>query len=553
MGPSVECRLVNDLLALDCLPSGPKAEVLCSTLLSGCRARAVLLFGYDDRDGAWRLQGSSGLSKVEQSAVASGWVLSPPSIWQKIRCDMKLPTTEGLIRCIQGLDLPRSIDPAHLRHLRLALNDRGSRLLLVLPDPSDPASGCSNDDWEFITRVLALLLRHGELQDRLSEWESALEQDRSNLVALLEILDSVSRASPINNLYESTVDVLQKITAAEAVVLRRYDRINSCFHLVAERGLSADLRSKILCVAAKPIFADLLREQKADFRPTINREAWDLGYRQVVSVPLISSHEVVGSLSFLDRSERPPSVDQLQWLELLGRCVGLMIHQVQQAEDQRENAILQERSHLAREIHDGLAQLLGTLQLLIEEQRSLLEEGDVPAALDLSERLALLAGDAYGSVREEILALHDEATLQGGLRGFLESYVLRYERQWGISCAIEVEDGGIQAGLDIHPAVQSQLARIIQEALANVRRHAGATKVRVGVRTDDGNVEVLVEDDGSGFDTDKIPPSAYGLRIMQERAISVGGVISVNSAPRAGTVLKVVVPCSSPVGCGEVP
>lgn len=337
--------------------------------------------------------------------------------------------------------------------------------------------------------------------------------------------------------------MLQRITKADAVVLRRYDQVHESFHLVAERGLSTDLKNKILYVAKKPIFTNMLRDLKADFRPTINREAWDLGYRQVVSVPLISSQQVVGSVSLLDRSGRKPSAGELRWLELLGRCVAMLIHQVQQAENRRENAILQERTHLAREIHDGLAQMLAAIKLLLEEQRTLLKEGNISAALDLTNHLGLLAEDAYSSIREEILALHDEDILDNGLQAYIEDYLERFENQWGIACTLEVDsqsDEPLEQGL--HPTVQSQLIRILQEGLANVRRHAGAMHVRVWFQNNEGDLRVLVEDDGSGFDTDRIPPSAYGLRIMHERAISVGGTIAVRSNSLEGTTLEIVVP-----------
>lgn len=427
--------------------------------------------------------------------------------------------------------------------MRVVHNDGGTRLLLFLNgcDHEPPDSDCV--EWQLASRVLGLLLKQWELREDILRQESTLEQNRSNLVALLDILNSATSASPVTNLYESTVDALQKITRADAVVLRRYDDLNGCLHLVAERGLSPELRQKIQCVAERPIFVDMLREKKAGVRPTINPEAWDLGYIQAVSVPLVASERVVGSVSLMDRSGNPPSVDELRWLEILGRCVALMIRQVHQAEAQWETAVLQERSHLAREIHDGFAQSLAALQLLIEQQRSHLEEGDVEAALDVSARLSSLADDAYCSVRQEILALHDEATFESGLRGFLEGYLPRFERQWGIECRADLQaDHDASEAFDLHPGVQSQLTRIIQEALANVRKHAGATKVRVKVRSLGGEIRVTVEDDGKGFDLDRIPPGAYGLRIMQERAISVGGAITVKSMQDRGTLLEVVVP-----------
>jgi nitrate/nitrite-specific signal transduction histidine kinase len=546
--------LVKDLLTLGSLAPVRDPNALCALILSACRARAVLLFSYDRRDQSWQLQACSGLDPGEQAVAASEWRLPPPSAWRVTPGGMSIPSAAGSDPNVRGRSLPSAPASMGPGDVRVAHNDDATRLLLLQADPADEGSTLTASEWELADRILGLLLRQWELQDDLTDQERTLEQNRTNLVALLDILNSVSRVSPINDLYESTVDVLQKITHADAVVLRRYDEVNECLHLVAERGLSADLRAKIQCVAERPVFIEMLRGKRAGVRPTVNPEAWDLGYVQAISVPLVASERVVGTVSLLDRSGLPPSVDELRWLEVLGRCVALMIHQVHQAEAQRERAVLEERSHLAREIHDGFAQSLAALQLLIAQQRSALEAGDVKAALDVSGRLSLLAEDAYTSVREEILALHDEATFEGGLRGFLERYLPRFERQWGIECRAEFEPPENDAAPpNLHPAVQSQLTRIIQESLANVRKHAHAGRVCVRVQSRATEVQVSVEDDGSGFDMERIPAEAYGIRIMQERAISVGGAITFRSTQEHGTVLEVVVPANRAVAGGESP
>jgi signal transduction histidine kinase len=535
--------LVENLLALGALSPAQDPSALCTLLMSACHAQAVLLFAYDKQRESWRLQASSGLGIDEQDAVSRCWHLPAPSVWGRVPSGTCLSALAEWVEATRGTSLPTVVDPNSLHYVRMVRNNDRTRLLFLLTDPSPEVNEPDFDEWQLITRILGLLLKQSELQDEKCEQESTLEQNRSNLVTLLDILNSACGESPVNNLYESTVDALQRITHADAVVLRRYDDVNGCLHLVAERGLSPELKAKIQCVAERPIFKDLLREKRAGVRPTINPEAWDLGYIQAVSVPLVASERVVGSVSLMDRSGDPPSVDKLRWLEILGRCVALMIRQVHQAEVQWENAVLQERSHLAREIHDGFAQSLAALQLLIEEQQAQLEEGDIQSALDLSSHLRLLADDAYSSVREEIQALHDEGTFEGGLRGFLDGYLPRFEHHWGIECQADLEpnDGALDV-LNLHPAVQSQLTRIIQEALANVRKHSGASRVRVMVRSLEGELRVSVEDDGKGFEMERIPAGTYGLRIMQERAISVGGAITISSSQDRGTLLEVVVP-----------
>jgi len=549
-----EATIIRDLLTLGSLAPASEPNALCTLLLSATHARAILLYRYSRYDQVWRLQGSSGLGKSEPDSCSEEPGLPLPSAWQAISSGQSLIDLHRRAGIEARGVLPPSFASTKPASIRVFRNDVGTRVLLLSTNHEGEEPTSSTDYWTIVARVLGLLLRLWDLQEDLNEQERNVEQYRTNLVALLDILNSVSGTCPINNLYESTVDMLQKITRADAVVLRRYDEINGLLRLVAERGLSDELKQKIKCVAERPVFIDMFREKRAGVRPTVNPEAWDLGYMQATSVPLVASEKVVGSVSLLDRSGKYPSVDELRWLEVLGRCVGLMIHQVHEAESQWETAVLQERSHLAREIHDGFAQSLAGLQLLLEEQRSLLQDGDIDGALDVSGQLGLLADDAYSSVREEILALHDEASYEGGLDGFLNDYLPRFQRQWGIQCHVEVApyDDGSES-LDLQPAVQSQLTRIIQEALANVRKHAGATKVRVRVEGKHGEVHISIEDDGRGFDMKSIPTGAYGLRVMQERANGVGGNISIRSTPEHGTLLEVVLPTNFVALHGETP
>jgi signal transduction histidine kinase len=90
------------------------------------------------------------------------------------------------------------------------------------------------------------------------------------------------------------------------------------------------------------------------------------------------------------------------------------------------------------------------------------------------------------------------------------------------------------------PDVQVALYRVVQEALNNVAKHAHATRIELGLRCGDGEVEVCIDDDGRGFEQDRVLADHFGLRIMRERADAIGATLAVHSQPGHGTQVRVL-------------
>jgi PAS domain S-box-containing protein len=216
--------------------------------------------------------------------------------------------------------------------------------------------------------------------------------------------------------------------------------------------------------------------------------------------------------------------------------------QAQILEQQRALAMLQEREQLARELHDTLGQVFAFVNTQGQTVRRLLSRGDVARADELVARLVEVAREADIDIRESILGLR-ETLSERGLFPALAHYLWQYERHYGIRAELIVSD--ILTDTAFEPRVAVHLLRIVQEALTNVRKHAGARSVRVAFAVEAGQATVTVQDDGQGFDPgarDIGSGSRVGLRVMRERATEVGGTVRVDSAPGQGTCVTVEVP-----------
>ncbi len=219
------------------------------------------------------------------------------------------------------------------------------------------------------------------------------------------------------------------------------------------------------------------------------------------------------------------------------------------ARQARQEAIAEERQRLARELHDGLAQVLGYLNTKMMAIRLLLARGQNEKAAGQLQELEQTSRGLFRDIRQSIL---DLKTPVGGERSFaeaLEDYLLRVHGQSGIPVALDL--GGGQ-GLTLDAETELQLLRIVQEALANVRNHAGATRAWVCLEPNGGREAALtVADNGRGFDlaANHNSDGHFGLSTMRERAEVIGGTLTVASAPGAGT--KVIVKFPLAGGAGE--
>jgi signal transduction histidine kinase len=221
-------------------------------------------------------------------------------------------------------------------------------------------------------------------------------------------------------------------------------------------------------------------------------------------------------------------------------------------EQQWAEATLQERELLAQELHDGIAQNLGFLTLQAQAARLYLRSGQGDAALDSLDRLAEVALAMQGNTRGLIGDLLTVSQPSEGLCSVMRRAVGHFQETTGLPTDLELAEDldAICNSEALPPVAGVQLLRILQEALANVRKHAGGpSRIRVTLAADGGHLQMKVMDNGPGFDPAQGSGGKhYGLQVMSQRAERIGGQLAVHSAPGQGTRVEVSVPLDGNTG-----
>ncbi|MFQ5861357.1 MAG: sensor histidine kinase [Dehalococcoidia bacterium] len=206
------------------------------------------------------------------------------------------------------------------------------------------------------------------------------------------------------------------------------------------------------------------------------------------------------------------------------------------------DAIVEERRWLRREIHDGVAQALNYLNLKTKLVSNAMSAKNAEQALEGLQEIRKVIQDTYLEIRESLDQLSSGATVRP-LVSTLAEYIQEYTQKHGI----EVHLDAPETLMNLSPLAEVQMLRITQEALTNVRKHAQATKVRVKLEDTKEGVELTVKDNGHGFsiaEYEKDSTGSHGLRIIKERAQSLGGWIAIATAPGEGTEIRASFPAA---------
>lgn len=256
---------------------------------------------------------------------------------------------------------------------------------------------------------------------------------------------------------------------------------------------------------------------------------------------LVSGGNILGALVMIAQPRGRFGPAQAPFFSAIAHQAALAISNAQLHAQVQQLAILDERYRLSREIHDGLAQTLGSLGWQLDHLDLLLESGDVRAARDVLAGTRQATREAYMDVREAIDGLRLAADHASGLASVLAEYVEDFEDRSGIETAFQAS--APVTPVTVAPEAELQLLRIAQEGLTNVRKHASARHAWVTLQVGIDQIELTVADDGRGFDP-RLPRGRQhvGLAGMRERAHTLGGTVTLATSPGQGTRLTVTVP-----------
>jgi len=237
---------------------------------------------------------------------------------------------------------------------------------------------------------------------------------------------------------------------------------------------------------------------------------------------------------FLDG--HPPQTWESELIQTLANLIGTSLSLKRQREQDHRLLLLDERTIIARELHDSLAQALSYMKLQVSRMQTLIRRGESMENLEaVTAELREGLNNAYRQLRELLttfrLQIHD-----AGLEQELQDTALEFSRRGDFHVEFQVE----RLAFQLSASEQIHLLQITREALSNCVRHAHAENAWLCLRQIGETVELLVEDDGRGFSRDFDTRQHHGLSIMHERARSLNGVLHVNHRSPQGTLIHLV-------------
>jgi two-component system nitrate/nitrite sensor histidine kinase NarX len=254
-------------------------------------------------------------------------------------------------------------------------------------------------------------------------------------------------------------------------------------------------------------------------------------------VPLNSRSRTLGIITLFSAEPASFSPEIMQLLACIGHQLGVAVENARYHQSVEQIAILEERTRISRELHDSLAQTLGWLSIKTEILEEDLHLGEIEKSAADMKAIRRVVRDACYDVRESIDGLRSRPT--GDLTVTAAAWISEFRQRSGLITDFRAMDGGMR----LSPIIETELLRILQEALTNVRKHAQAKRVQIDLHIKGSCAELVIEDDGRGFEYMADQDAGhFGLRIMRERAERLGGSFQIDTTREEGTHITVLLP-----------
>jgi two-component system nitrate/nitrite sensor histidine kinase NarX len=383
------------------------------------------------------------------------------------------------------------------------------------------------------------------LEAKVSEKTALLEEKRERMEALYDVTSLVATATSLQDLAQGFTQRVARVAHADGVALRWSDEANRRFLLLASQGLPEAMRDGEACVIAgdchcgaptAPGGARVIPIHSLE--PSAMKHCAHAGFKAVVSVPIRLHERLMGELNLFFHAHANPSEAERSLLEALTAHLASGMENLRLSALSKEAAVAQERTFIARELHDSIAQSLAFLKIQVQLMRDALASHDMVAVDKTLGEIDVGVRESYGDVRELLMHFRTRTNAED-IEPALITTLRKFEHQTGLQTHFTMQGNG----LPLAPDVQVQVLHIVQEALSNVRKHANAAEVWVDVQQHPA-WRFEVRDDGEGFAADAAAPGEthVGLRIMGERAQRIGAQLSLDSTPGGGTTVILTLP-----------
>ncbi len=394
--------------------------------------------------------------------------------------------------------------------------------------------------------LVGALFFYGAVFTVLDQMQSKLERGNRELAALREAGLDVTAHLGLDTVLRKVVDLACNLIGTRYGALSVVDKKGRVRTFVTS-GLSSEEIEKIgLPPVGKGLLGLMLREGQRLRIADVTQDSRAAGFpphhpsmRSLLAMPIVCRGPLGGNLYLSEKIDGEAfTAEEEDTLARFATQAAIAVDNAYLHSQVRSLAVAEERLHIAHELHDGQAQVLAYVNTKAQAVQEFLRHGNTEKASEQLAQLAAAAREVYSDVREGILGLRAMVDAEHSLTDALRQHVETWQDQCGIRAELVI-DGEPH----LTPDIELQILRIVQEALANVRKHSEATQAEIQVDVLPHGVRVEVADDGVGFELDASGRPAgrprFGLSTMRERAEAIGAQFKLQSASGSGTRVAV--------------
>lgn len=381
-----------------------------------------------------------------------------------------------------------------------------------------------------------------DMQNQVQIQTQFISQKTHSLEIIYDVAASINVSRDLDDLLTRFLHTLKGVVNARAAVVRLVTE-DQQMRLVASTGLDDEVISREQLIPASTcLCGSAYDEGTVQYQPDISKCDKIIGHSffdddnvGMIAVPLQYRDRTLGVYNlFVDKSMMAYAEEINDLLTSIGRHLGMAIDKARLDDETTRLSIMEERTRLAHELHDSLAQTLASLRFQVRVLDENLRLGEEPAVWHELEKIENNLDEAYAELRELITHFRAPVDKRGLVPG-VQYLVNRFRDQTGIHIFLQHEWNIVQ----LPASFEVEVLRIIQEALNNIRKHSQAQNVRILLRAKpQGDCHILIEDDGIGIDAEGSKDKKrdhYGLNIMAERTKRLNGDLKIESEPGEGT------------------
>lgn len=265
----------------------------------------------------------------------------------------------------------------------------------------------------------------------------------------------------------------------------------------------------------------------------VNLREWDQNSENLV-IPIYAAKEQLGVIEIQIPTGRNLSERALKLLDTLADQIGTAIFVNNKNVEKQKLSLLEERSVIARELHDSLAQSLSYLKMQVSRLQKVQQKEPVSQTQTMIiDELRNGLNKAYGQLRELLTTFRlqlNQPTLKEALNETVKEFAIRMDAEINLNYSLPYDL--------LNPNEEVHLLQIVREALANTHKHAQASRADIHLNFSNSQVHLIVKDNGIGLKDGKIPENHYGLIIMRDRSMTLGGQLSIENHPQGGVSLS---------------